>query len=48
MSSTFIMKIFLVEYFICAVVCIFEHNYPRFLYWLMAGGLTISILWGMK
>lgn len=42
------MQIFLIEYLICAVVCLFEHNYPRALYWLMASGLNVAVLWGMK
>lgn len=48
MTSTWIMKAFLVQYFICAVVCVFEKNYPRAFYWFSAGLLTISILWGMR
>jgi hypothetical protein len=48
MTSTLIMKIFLVEYIICAGFCVKEGNYPRTLYWIMAAGLNWSIIWGMK
>jgi hypothetical protein len=48
MSSTLIMKIFLVEYIICAIFCIGEHNYPRCMYWIMAAGLNWSVIWGMR
>lgn len=48
MTSTWIMKAFLVQYVICAAVCLFERNYPRALYWGAAALLTVSILWGMK
>ncbi len=26
----------------------FERNYPKALYWLAAGLITTSVLWGMK
>ncbi len=48
MTSTWIMYGFLVQYFICAIVCLFEGNKPRAMYWASAGLLTISVLWGMR
>lgn len=48
MTSTVIMYSFLLQYIICAGVCVFEKNYPRAMYWASAGLLTISVLWGMK
>lgn len=48
MTSTLIMKGFLVQYLICAGVCVYEKNFPRALYWFAAALLTISILVGMK
>ena len=43
-----LMKSLLVVYFIISVVCIFERNYPKALYWTSAGMITLSVLWGMK
>ena len=48
MTSTLIIKIFLVEYLICAGFCLVENNWGRFWYWISASGLTASILWGFK
>jgi len=48
MNSDLIMKIFLVEYIICAGVCIYEGSWGRFWYWISASGLTASVIWGMK
>lgn len=35
-------------YLIIMVVCMFEKNYARALYWFGASILQISILWGMR
>ena len=35
-------------YFVIMIVCMFEHNYPKALYWFAAGTITLSILWGMR
>ena len=48
MLSDLLMKILVVGYIIISAVCLFEHNYARALYWVSAGGITFSILWGMK
>jgi hypothetical protein len=48
MLSDKIMFGFLVAYFILAVICLFERNYPRALYWTAAGLITVSVLWGMR
>ena len=48
MNSGLMMKCLLVFYFIISVVCLFERNYPRALYWVSAGMITFSVLWGMK
>jgi len=46
--STIMMKGLMFVYFVVALVCLCENNYPRALYWVSAGFLTTSILWGMK
>lgn len=48
MTSDMLMKVLFVVYIGICVVCCFEHNYPRALYWISAAFLTFSILWGMK
>ena len=48
MGSTLMMKCFMVAYIICGIICVFEKNYPRALYWTGAGVITFSVLWGMK
>jgi len=47
MNSTISMKILIVVYFCIFVMCVFEKNYPRALYWASAAMLTVSIIWGM-
>ena len=42
------MRSFLVQYMICAGFCAHEGNWPRFMYWISASLLTVSVLWGMK
>ena len=48
MNSDMMMKMLLVTYFVISVVCLYERNYPRALYWVSAGMITFSVLWGMK
>jgi len=48
MNSDLMMKCLLIFYFIICVVCMFERNFPKALYWLSAGMITFSVLWGMK
>lgn len=48
MNSQGLIQCLLVAYFVIMIVCIFERNWPRTLYWLGAALLQISILWGMK
>ena len=47
MSQTLI-KILCAEYFVIALVCIFEGNLPRTLYWCGAIILNLGVLWGMR
>lgn len=42
------MKVLLLEYMVIMVVCLFERNGPRTLYWFGAVLLQISVLWGMR
>ena len=46
--SNLIIKIFIVEYIILAVVCIYEGNWSMVLYWGSATGISISVLMGMR
>jgi len=48
MISDKVMVGFLIAYFLLSIVCLFEKNYPRALYWVSAGLITSSVLWGMK
>ena len=48
MNSDLLMKCLLGVYFIIAITCITEKNYPKALYWTSAGMITLSVLWGMK
>lgn len=48
MNSDLLMKCLLVFYFFISMVCLFEQNYPKALYWVSAGMITFSVLWGMK
>jgi len=48
MNSDVLMKSLLIVYLIISIVCIFERNYPKALYWTSAGMITFSVLWGMK
>jgi hypothetical protein len=46
MSDKLILSL-LVAYTVIMVVCIYERNWPRALYWLGAIILNMSIIWGM-
>lgn len=46
--SNLLTKILLIEYVIIMVVCIFERNWPKSLYFGGACILQVSVLWGMK
>jgi hypothetical protein len=46
--SNLLIKILLIEYIIIMVVCVFEKNWARVLYWFGASLLQVSILWGMR
>lgn len=48
MNSDWMMKGLLITYFIISIVCLHERNYPRALYWVSAGMITFSVMWGMK
>ncbi len=48
MVSNWLIRLLLVEYGVILVVCLWEKNLPRALYWLGASILQISILWGFK
>ena len=44
MLSNSVMKLFLVEYLILAIICLFENNWGRLLYWISASGITLVVL----
>lgn len=44
MASEWMMKALLVVYVLLAVVCGYEGNYPKALYWFSAGLITVSVL----
>jgi len=46
--SNWLIKALLVEYIVIMIVCLYERNYPRVLYWIGASLLQVGILWGMK
>lgn len=48
MLSSKLITLLLVEYIIIFIVCLFERNYYRALYWLSAAGLQTAILLGFK
>lgn len=48
MTSDWMMKGLLVTYLVISCVCVYEKNWPRALYWVSAGMITFSVLWGMK
>ena len=48
MLSNVMLKVLIVEYIVIGGVCVLEHNYPKALYWLSAGLISVSVLWGMK
>jgi len=42
------MKVLIVEYIIIGAVCLFEKDFPKAMYWISAGLISVSVLWGMK
>lgn len=46
--SNILIRILLIEYIIVMLMCIYEKNIPKSLYWFGASILQISILLGMK
>lgn len=48
MTSTLLIKLLLIEYLIIFIVCLFEKNYAKALYWLSASGLQVAVLKGMR
>ena len=48
MISNWLIRLLLVQYIIIALVCVYEKNFPRVLYWIGAFALNFSILWGMR
>jgi len=46
--STWLIKSLLIQYFIIALVCVYEKNWAKVLYWIGASMLQVAILWGMK
>ena len=48
MLSDILMKVLVVAYVLVSIVCLFERNYPKALYWASAGAITFSVMWGMK
>jgi len=43
-----IIKLLLGIYIIISIVCLYEKNYAKFLYWVGASIINLSILWGFK
>ena len=46
--SNWLIKILLFEYMVVMIVCVFEKNWMRTMYWFGATLLQASILYGMK
>lgn len=44
MTSTWFMVVMVIEYLIIAVAAGMEHNWPRFWYFVCAGGITLSVM----
>lgn len=47
-TSSLLMLGLIAEYVVIAMVAAYEQNWPRVLYWVAAGLITSSVLWGMK
>ena len=45
MISKRLMHLLIVEYGVIAVTSAWERNWPRALYFLCAGGITVAVLW---
>ncbi len=48
MISTWLMKLLLAQYILIATFSLIDGKPAQALYWLGAGTITISLLWGMK
>ena len=48
MVSTFMMRCLVGVYLCIMTTCLFEHNWPKALYWFSACMITVSVLWGMR
>jgi hypothetical protein len=46
--SNWLIRILILEYIIIMMVCVWERNFARSLYWLGAVILQLGILLGMK
>ncbi len=44
-SGPLLMQALIVAYVVIACVFAFEGNWPKVLYWLSAGSITLSVLW---
>ena len=47
-TSSWLMLGLIAAYLVTAVVAACEQNWPRVLYWVAAGLITSSVLWGMR
>jgi len=48
MISTLLMKLWIIAYVATAIISLYERNYPRALYYISAGSLTMAVLWGTR
>lgn len=47
MISTALMKFLVIFYVGILVVCLWEREWPKAMYWLGAAILNVAIIWGM-
>ena len=47
MSNWFIWAL-IAQYLVIAIVCLFEHNWARVLYYVSAASISVAVLWGMR
>ncbi len=47
MISDAMVKFLIIQYVVILLVCLWENNWPKSLYWLGAAILNIGLLWGM-
>jgi hypothetical protein len=48
MSSVLLTKVLCIFDAVVVFVCLYEHNYPKALYWLAGSLLQLSIILGFK